>query len=119
MSAVCYRGETPHGINLKRGTEIFEVILDDVNRKIITCIKDESKTALQISMETGLSSSMTYRRLHRLKKKNLLILSGEFATDKRKRVKHKSKIRKVVTSLDGNIMNIKIYSNLKNKIIEK
>ncbi len=114
MSVIFYRGETAHGINQERGNEILEVMLDHVNRKIITCIKDESKTALQISEETGLSSSMTYRRLRELKEKNLLILSGEIATDKKKRFKHKSKIRKVVTSFDGNLTDIKIYSNLGN-----
>ena len=114
MSVICYRGEIPHRINLERGNEILKVMLDQVNRKIITCIKDEPKTALQISIETGLSSSMIYRRLHRLKERNLLILSGEFTADNKKRVKHKSKIRKVVTSFDGNITNIEIYFNLKN-----
>jgi predicted transcriptional regulator len=114
MSVIYYRGEIPHRINLERGNEILEVMLDQVNRKIITCIKDEPKTALRISIETGLSSSMIYRRLHGLKEKNLLILSGEFTTDNKKRFKHKSKIRKVVTSFDGNIMNIEIYSNLNN-----
>ena len=114
MSAICYRGETPYRINQKRGNEIFEVMIDRINRKIITCIKDESKTTLQVSIETGLSSSMTYRRLRQLKDKNLLILSGEISTDKKKRFRHKSKIRKVVTSFDGNDTDIKIYSNLEN-----
>lgn len=114
MSVICYHGETQHRINQDRGNEIFEVMLDDVNRKIITCIKDEPKTALQVSTETGLSSSMTYRRLRELKEKNLLILSGEISTDKKKRFRHKSKIRKVVTSFDGNVTDIQIYLNLKN-----
>jgi hypothetical protein len=114
MSVICYHGETPYRINQKRGNEILEVMLDNVNRIIITCIKDEPKTALQVSIETGLSSSMTYRRLRRLKEKNLLILSGEISTDKKKRFRHKSKIRKVVTSYDGNVTDIKIYSNLDN-----
>jgi predicted transcriptional regulator len=114
MSAIYYRGEISHRINLERGNKILEVMLDQVNRKIILCIKDEPKTALQVSVETGLSSSMTYRRLQGLKKKNLLIISGEIATNKKKRFKHKSKIRKVVISFDGNVMDIKIYSNMEN-----
>lgn len=114
MSVICYYGETPYRINQERGNEILEVMLDDINRKIIICIKDESKTALQVSTETGLSSSMTYRRLQKLKEKKLLILSGEISTDKKKRLKHKSKIHKVVTSFDGNVTDIKIYSNMRN-----
>ena len=74
MSAICYRGETLHRINQKRGNEIFEVMLDDVNKKIIPCIRDVSKTALQISVDTGLSSSMTYGRLRMLKEKDLFFL---------------------------------------------
>ncbi len=113
MSVISYYGETSHRINQDRGNEILKVIRDDVNRKIITCIKNEPKTVLQISIETGLSSSMTYRRLRELKEKNLLFLSGEICTDNKKRFRHKSKIRKVVTSFDGNVTDIQIYSNLK------
>ena len=34
--------------------------------------------------------------------------------DKKKRFRNKSKIRKVMTSFDGSVTDIKIYSNLKN-----
>ncbi len=114
LSVVCYHGETLHRIDQHRANEILGVLLDDSNRKIILCIRDKPKTALQVSTETGLSISMTYRRLRELKEKNLLILSGESSTDKVKRFRHKSKIRKVETSFDGNVTAIKIYSNLRN-----
>lgn len=113
MSLICYHGETPHKINHERANEIFKVMLDPINRKILVGIKNDSKTVLQISKDTALTMSMTYRRLDKLNEKKLLIISGDINSQRKKAIKYKSKIRKVVTTYHDNITDVKIYSNLR------
>ena len=71
MALVCYHGDTPYKINQDRANEILGVMINPEHRTIMNCIKDESKSVSQISDETGLTKSTTYRRLHELNKKNI------------------------------------------------
>ncbi len=111
MALVCYHGETPRKINQDRADVILKAILDKERRKVIFCIKNESKTIRQISKDTGLSISSVYRRIHDLEKKKLIILSGSINLDRRE-FRYKSKIRKVVVVFDKDVTDVKIYSNL-------
>jgi len=72
MALVCYHGETPYKINQDRADVILKTMLDHDRRKIISCIKNESKTVIQISQETGLSISSVYRKIRELDEKKLL-----------------------------------------------
>ena len=60
-------------------------------QKIILCIHKEAKTVKQISTETGLSISTTYRKINQLNKNNLLILSGDINSENKREFKYKSK----------------------------
>jgi len=113
MALVCYHGETPHRIDQDRASEIVKVMLDSTNRKIITCIKDDAKNIIQIQKETNIPTSTIYRRLCTLNNKRLIILSGDINSDGRKFLKYKSKIRKVVTIVEDDVLDVKIFSNLK------
>ncbi len=113
MALVCYHGEIPHKINQDRANIILKTILDPNLRKVIFCIKDESKSVSQISNETGLSISSTYRRIRNLDKKNLLFLSGIIRHQGQKEFRYKSKIRKVVVVFDKDVTDVKVYSNLR------
>ncbi len=113
MALVCYHGEIPHKINQDKANTILKTVLDLNRRKIIFCIKNESKTIMQISEETGLSISSVYRRIRDLEKKKLLILSGNINLHRGKEFRYKSKIRKVVVVFDKDVTDVKIYSNLR------
>lgn len=113
MSLTYYHGETPQKINQERANEILEAMIDPTFRKILVGIKDDSKTALQISNDLELSISRTYRILNKLNEKKLLIVTGEINSHHKKASKYKSKIREIVTTFDGNITDVKIYSNLR------
>ena len=113
MALVCYHGEIPHKINQDRANIILKTILDPVLRKVIFCIKDESKPVSQISNETGLSISSVYRRIRDLDKKKLLFLSGIIRLQGQREFRYKSRIRKVVVVFDKDVTDVKVYSNLR------
>ena len=109
---VCYHGETPHIINQQRADMILEVIADPRLRNIINCTKDEFKNVKQISRELKLSVSTTYRYIHELKRKNILIVSSNIQLGK-KTFAYKSKIQKVISTFEGQKIDVKIYTNLR------
>ncbi len=115
MTLVCYHGTTPYSINQERVDLILKTLSDPDRRKIIGCIKNESKTVIQISKDTGLPVSNVYRKIGELDAKKLLISSGVVSAEKnRKEFKYKSKIRKVVVEFDDDVFDVKIYSNMRN-----
>ncbi len=113
MALVCYHGEIPQRINQDRVDEILEAISDPHQRKIIGCINNESKNTHQISEETGIAVSTVYRNIRKLDEKKLLFLSGDITPQKRKEFRYRSKIRKVVTVFDEDMIDVKIYANLR------
>lgn len=60
-------------------------------QKIIVCIYDEAKTVKQISKETGLTLSTTYRKVNELNKNHLLILSGSINSENKREFSYKIK----------------------------
>ncbi len=113
MALVCYHGEIPHKINQDRVDVILKTMLNQDRRKIISCIKNESKTISQISKETGLSISSVYRKIRELDEKKLLFLSGDINLHRKKEFRYKSKIRKVVVVFEKDVTDVKVYSNLR------
>ena len=113
MSVTYYHGEIPLSIDSDRANEIVKAMIDPASRKILVNIKNNSKTVLQISKDLDLSISKTYRMLNKLNKKKLLIVTGEINSHHKKASKYKSKIRKIVTTYDDTVADVKIYSNLR------
>lgn len=112
MPLVCYHGENPHMINQERADMIVGLMADPSLRSIINCIKDEFKNVKQISKELQLPLTTTYRHVHELDEKNVLILSSKIRLGK-KTFAFKSKIRKVVSTFDGQTTDVRIYTNLR------
>jgi len=83
MALVCHHGENPHVINQERADIILGVIAEPNLRNIIHCIKDDFKNAKQIANELHLPLTTTYRHLHELEEKNILILSSKMQYGKR------------------------------------
>ena len=112
MALVCYHGENPHIINQERADMILGIVADPNLRKIINCIKEDFKNAKQISNELKLPITTTYRHLHELEEKNILILSSKIQQGKRT-FSFKSKIQKVISIFDQDSIDMKIYTNLR------
>ena len=113
MALICYHGKIPRKINQDRANIILETILHLDRRKVIFCIKNESKSIIQISEETGLSISSVYRMIRKLDEKKLLFLSGNINLHRKREFRYKSKIRKVVVVFDKDVTDVKVYSNLR------
>ncbi len=113
MTLVCYHGEIPYKISQDKADIILKVLLEQHRRKILFCIKNESKSIQQISKETGLSISSVYRRIRDLDEKKLLIVSGKINLQGRREFHYKSKIRKVVVVFSKDFIDLKVYSNLR------
>ena len=94
-------------MNQDRVDVILKTMLDQDRRKIISCIKNESKTVIQISKETGLSISSVYRKIRELDEKKLLFLSGDINLHRKKEFRYKSKIRKVVVVFEKMLLMLK------------
>lgn len=109
MTLLLYHEIKLHTINQQNADIILKVISDLQQRKIITCINNKAKTVKRISEETGVTISTTYRKINDLKRKNMLILSGNIIKNKRE-FRYQSKIRKVVIEFEDKI-DVKIYTN--------
>ena len=113
MALVCYHGENPHTINQDRADLVLGAISDPDRRKIISSIRNKFKTINQISEETGLPISTTYRKIHELDENKLLIPSGKIGIHGKKEFTYKSKIQKVTMTFENDVLDIKIYTNLR------
>ncbi|WP_316505331.1 ArsR family transcriptional regulator [Nitrosopumilus sp.] len=113
MALVCYHGENPHIINQERADIILNAISDPERRKIIASIKNEFKKVSQISEETHLSTSTTYRKIHELNEKNLLISSSKISANGKREFTYKSKIQKVIMTFEYDALDVRIYTNLR------
>ena len=115
MALVCFHGENPHVINQERADIILQALSEPERRKIIGTIKNDFKTPVQIARDTDIPITTVYRRLRELDEKNVLITSGRINQSKKKELLYKSKVRKVVATYDGGSIDVKIYTNLRDK----
>ena len=113
MALVCYHGNNPHVINQERADFILKTIADPDRRKVIASIKNEFKTAIQISKETGITLNKVYKKIHELTSRNVLISSSKINSRGKKEFSYKSKIRKVLVEFEDDILDVQIYTNLR------
>ena len=113
MALVCYHGSNAHIINQERADFILKTIADPDRRKVIGSIKDQFKTAIQISEETGLTLNKVYKKIHDLSDRNVLISSAKINSRGKKEFVYKSKIRKVLVEFEDDVLDVQIYTNLR------
>ena len=68
---------------LEEQENIIRLISDQYTRRLINSIQKESKSAMQISSETGMELNVIYRRLHKLQKHDLLQTTFKITTDEK------------------------------------
>lgn len=113
MALICYHGDNPHIINQERADIILESIANPDRRKIISTIKNKFKTANQIAKDVELPISTVYRRIRELNDKNVLIVQARITKKGKKEFSYKSKVRKVVFTFEDNMLDVQIYTNLR------
>ncbi len=92
-------------------SKILEIASDQYCRKILSILKKDPKSAVQISEETKIPISTVYRRLQILHAVKLLRNSGEINQNGKKSFLYKSKIKSISTFFNGDHIEIEIIPN--------
>lgn len=90
---------------------IFTVSSDRFCRKVISYIIGEQKSVKEISNESGIPIGTVYRKIHLLKKQNLLKITGVITTDAKKVFYYKSRIRTIYTKYENGVFDVEIIPN--------
>jgi predicted transcriptional regulator len=92
-------------------SKILEIASDQYCRKILSIIKKDPKSAVEISEETKIPISTVYRRLQMLHAEKLLRNSGTINQNGKKSFLYKSKINSISTFFNGDHIEIEIIPN--------
>jgi len=92
-------------------SKILEITSDLYCRKILSMLKKEPKSVVEISKETKIPISTVYRRLQTLYDIKLLRISGIINNRGKKTFLYKSKIKSVSSFFNGDSIEIKITPN--------
>ncbi len=92
-------------------SKILEIASDQYCRKILSIIKKDPKSAVEISEETKIPISTVYRRLQMLDAVKLLRNSGTINQNGKKSFLYKSKINSISTFFNGDDIEIEIIPN--------
>ena len=92
-------------------SKILEIASDQYCRKILSILKKDPKSAVQISEETKIPISTVYRRLQILHAVKLLRNSGAINQNGKKSFLYKSKIQSISTFFNGDHIEIEIIPN--------
>ena len=81
---------------LNRQEHILRLISDPYARKIIDSIREEFKSAIQISHELNIDLCSIYRRLHKFQKYGLVKTTFQITSAGKKSFYYESRIRSIV-----------------------
>jgi len=91
--------------------KLLKVMADSYSRKILERVSECSKSANEITTETGIPVSTVYRRIQFLVDAQLLSISGEITEEGKKFFLYKSKINGMSSSFNGNELEVSITPN--------
>ena len=82
----------------ERKETILEVLGDKYYRTVLENIMQDSKTALQISLEAKIPATTVYRKLERLHRAGLIKVTGKITEEGKKNFLYKSRVSEINTS---------------------
>lgn len=91
--------------------KIIEAMSDHYSRIILEATRDHPKSAMEINSDYKIPISTTYRRLQMLCDAGFLTICGTISSDGKKFFMYKSKIKQIMTKIDGNKVEIEITQN--------
>jgi len=103
----------------QRKSKILEMISDEYCRKILSITMKEHKSVNEISKETKIPISTTYRRVQRLHNEKLMRISGIINEDGKKSFLYKSKIKSIYAFFNGDFIEIEIIPNNTEKLQDR
>ena len=90
---------------------LLSIISDKYCRSILEVIMDKSKSAIEITAETGTPISTVYRRIQTLHDNKLLYTSGTINDDGKKLFLYKSKIRGIKSKFSNGQIEVELIPN--------
>jgi len=90
---------------------ILEVVADKYCRDILESIMNKSKSVVEITAETKIPMSTTYRRIQTLHDSNLVKTSGIITDDGKRLFLYKSKIKGIECNYNNGQLKVELILN--------
>ena len=91
---------------------ILGIVSDRYCRQILYSTIDKPKSVMEISYENKIPISTVYRRIQTLHDNKLVKVSGLISSDGKKYFLYKSKVKAILSSYDGNQIEIQVIPNI-------
>jgi len=91
---------------------ILGIVSDRYCRQILFSTIDRPKSVMEISYENKIPISTVYRRIQTLHDNKLVKVSGLISSDGKKYFLYKSKVKAILSSYDGNQIEIQVIPNI-------
>ncbi|MCH7648988.1 MAG: helix-turn-helix transcriptional regulator [Thaumarchaeota archaeon] len=96
----------------ERKEAILGIVSDRYCRQILYSTIDRPKSVMEISYENKIPISTVYRRIQTLHDNKLVGVSGLISSEGKKYFLYKSKVKAIMSSYDGNQIEIKVIPNI-------
>ena len=91
---------------------ILGIVSDKYCRQILFSTIDRPKSVMEISYENKIPISTVYRRIQTLHDNKLVKVSGLISSDGKKYFLYKSKVKAIMSSYNGNQIEIQVIPNI-------
>ncbi len=91
---------------------ILGIVSDRYCRQILYSTIDKPKSVMEISYENKIPISTVYRRIQTLHDNKLVKVSGLISSEGKKYFLYKSKVKAILSSYDGNQIEIQVIPNI-------
>ncbi len=96
----------------QRKEAILNIISDKYCRQILNSTMDRPKSAMELSSESKIPISTVYRRIQTLHDNKLVGVTGLISSEGKKYFLYKSKVKSIMSSCDGNQIEIQVVPNI-------
>jgi DNA-binding HxlR family transcriptional regulator len=96
----------------QRKEAILSIISDKYCRQILFSTMDKPKSAMELSSESKIPISTVYRRIQTLHDNKLVGVTGLISSEGKKYFLYKSKVKSIISSCDGNQIEIHVVPNI-------
>jgi len=96
---------------IERKDSLLEIISDKYCRSILESIMNMPKSLIEITAETKITLSTTYRRIQSLHDNKLVAISGMVTDEGKKLFLYKSKIKEIQSSFSDSMTEVELIIN--------
>ncbi len=96
----------------QRKEAILSIVSDKYCRQILYSTIDRPKSAMELSSESKIPISTVYRRIQTLHDNKLVGVTGLISAEGKKYFLYKSKVKSIMSSCDGDQIEIHVVPNI-------